>query len=306
MNVIIYEKNHEQAWNNFVEKVDFPFFFNRKYMEYHEDRFKDYSLLLIKNEIILALLPANIFENQIYSHQGLTFGGLICNKNIPLKIYFEYWQHILNFLKNNHIQALNLRAQPSFVIFDDRQQSILNLIGATLVKNQNNVIVDNTSLNTLHLRKKRNLKKSVNISFKIEKKETINDFWKILSNVLQVKHNKKPVHTVEEINFLMNNFPKNILHYVISVDNKICAGIILFKYSNQSNIFHIQYMAANDFAHKFSLLDRLIVEIFTIYPQSVFSFGISDVENDINWGLLQWKMEFGGRIVQQASYHINI
>jgi hypothetical protein len=46
------------------------------FMEYHEERFHDYSLLIFLRKIIIAVLPANRVSDTVYSHQGLTYGGL--------------------------------------------------------------------------------------------------------------------------------------------------------------------------------------------------------------------------------------
>ena len=50
-------------------------------MDYHSDRFRDYSLMVYKNEKIITLLPANRVGDTLYSHQGLTYGGLIYDKH---------------------------------------------------------------------------------------------------------------------------------------------------------------------------------------------------------------------------------
>ena len=46
-------------------------------MDYHKDRFEDFSLLIYKGERLYALLPANINDDVVYSHQGLTYGSFV-------------------------------------------------------------------------------------------------------------------------------------------------------------------------------------------------------------------------------------
>jgi hypothetical protein len=82
-------------------------------MDYHADSFFDCSLLIygddveeqiVSNDNLLALFPANWCkeENTIYSHQGLTYGGLITKKNITqsevlriLQKVFMYYESLL-------------------------------------------------------------------------------------------------------------------------------------------------------------------------------------------------------------------
>ena len=56
------------------------FLFQRDFMDYHSDRFMDHSLLVFKDEKLIAVLPGNQVDNTVYSHQGLTYGGLIVHK----------------------------------------------------------------------------------------------------------------------------------------------------------------------------------------------------------------------------------
>jgi len=49
-------------------------------MDYHSDRYLDYSLLIYKKDVLISVLPANIVEDQLYSHQGLSYGDFILDK----------------------------------------------------------------------------------------------------------------------------------------------------------------------------------------------------------------------------------
>jgi len=68
-------------------------------MDYHKDRFDDYSLMVYKNGKLIALLPANIKDNIIYSHQGLSYGGIVYLKEVKFKDSLEVFESILKYLK---------------------------------------------------------------------------------------------------------------------------------------------------------------------------------------------------------------
>ena len=91
----IYHEEYYTLWNNFVaEAKNATFLFHRDFMEYHKDRFQDYSLLIFdEKDTLQAIFPANIVDNQVYSHQGLTYGGLI----LQSKTYFH---NTLNIFKS--------------------------------------------------------------------------------------------------------------------------------------------------------------------------------------------------------------
>ena len=82
LEVVRYTSDKKDEWDAFVKESDnSSFLFYRDYMEYHEDRFKDFSLLLYDKNKLCALLPGNILNDEFISHQGLTFGGIISSNN---------------------------------------------------------------------------------------------------------------------------------------------------------------------------------------------------------------------------------
>ena len=91
MNIRKYTADDKALWNTFVESSkNGTFLHKRDYMEYHSDRFEDHSLLFLseKNKVV-ALLPANIKDDILYSHQGLTYGGLILSAVTSLNDVME-------------------------------------------------------------------------------------------------------------------------------------------------------------------------------------------------------------------------
>ena len=72
--IIKYTSKHFKQWNNFVANAkNATFLFHRDFMEYHSDRFQDFSLLVFdEKDSLKAIVPANISDNEIHSHQGLT------------------------------------------------------------------------------------------------------------------------------------------------------------------------------------------------------------------------------------------
>ncbi len=78
-----YTKDMADSWNQFVEtSKNGTFLLNRQYMDYHSDRFCDHSLMVYRRGRLYALLPGNVSGDTFYSHQGLTYGGLIMNDKV--------------------------------------------------------------------------------------------------------------------------------------------------------------------------------------------------------------------------------
>ncbi|EOC1299999.1 GNAT family N-acetyltransferase, partial [Cronobacter dublinensis] len=72
------EQSGYNDWDQVVENAkNGLFLFQINYFKYHEARFEDCSLIIKKKNKPVAVFPANRIGATAYSHQGLTFGGLI-------------------------------------------------------------------------------------------------------------------------------------------------------------------------------------------------------------------------------------
>ena len=82
--VVKYNDSYKEDWDAFVENAkNRHFMFFRDYMEYHNDRYFDYSLLFYDDrDRLLALLVCNKKANKLISHEGLTYGGIIVDDSM--------------------------------------------------------------------------------------------------------------------------------------------------------------------------------------------------------------------------------
>ena len=96
-----YDLKYKDQWDSFISSSkNGNFLFYRDYMEYHNDRFTDFSLIFIKNNKIIALLPANIDEDVLFSHGGLTFGGVISDKTMKTPLMVDIFNELKKYLKD--------------------------------------------------------------------------------------------------------------------------------------------------------------------------------------------------------------
>ena len=104
-----YETKNYSDWNAFISTAkNATFLFNRDFMEYHSDRFDDFSLMIYEEDKLVSVLPANRVGATIYSHQGLTYGGLVYNNKIKLISVVEILKNILKFLHDSKIIKLQI------------------------------------------------------------------------------------------------------------------------------------------------------------------------------------------------------
>ncbi len=286
-------------------------------MDYHNDRFSDYSLLVYKADKLVAVIPANREKNKLYSHQGLTYGGFVINSALKLKDTIYAFKSVLQFLKAEGISHFNLKVLPSIYssLASDEIQYLSFLLEGKLTRRDVLSVINNSEekIKTSTLRK-RGVKKGEANNLIIKEEEDFESFWNtILIPNLKEKFNKNPVHSLKEIQFLHHKFPENIRQFNVYKENKLVAGTTIFE---TKHVAHAQYISANKHKQELGSLDFLFRYLIQVVfkDKLYFDFGISN-ENEgqkVNEGLLYWKESFGARTITQDFYsfetknHVNL
>ena len=116
MQIVRYEKQYQTQWNHIVdESRNATFLFHRSYMDYHADRIEDASLLVFdENNHCIALFPAsvNIEAPIVYSHAGLTYGGILLNQTTKTVDIKEIFKLIANYYIDNGCKHLIYKSIP--------------------------------------------------------------------------------------------------------------------------------------------------------------------------------------------------
>ena len=308
--IIKYTSEHYQMWNNFVAQAkNATFLFHRDFMEYHSDRFEDYSLLVFdEKENLKAILPANISENKLYSHQGLTYGGIVIDASLKLEKFISIYSEILLFLNENQIQIINFKLIPSIYCLQPSEEIkyALFLSEAKLTRRDALVTIDLQIQFKIDSNRVEGVKRAEKLGLKIKKEINFTSFWNtVLIPNLEAKHEAKPVHTLAEIQILQEKFPNNVVQYNVYENNEIVAGTTLFL---DKKTVHVQYISAIGDKNQHGALDylfhKLITEEFKYF--SYFDFGISNENQgkNINKGLQYWKETFGARTFTQDFYEV--
>ncbi len=266
-------------------------------------------MLIYRNEDLIAVLPANLINNKIYSHQGLTYGGLILSDYITLIDVLKGFQSILEFLNNQKIVELEMKPLPKIyhTLPSDEIDYLLFKTKATLVKKDITSVIDaKYKLEVQSSNRKRGLKKAKNHNLEVAEVDDFQSFWnEILIPNLQSTHNVTPVHSLEEITSLSTKFPKNIRQFNVCKADKIVAGATVFE---TKHVAHVQYISADNDKQELGsldlLFDVLINDVFK--TKKYFDFGISNENQgqNINEGLLSWKESFGARSIVHECYTI--
>jgi len=304
-----YKSKDNLLWNEFIASAkNGTFLFNRNFMDYHKDRFEDYSLLCFKKGKLIAVLPANYKDSKLYSHQGLTYGGFVIPTKIKFEDYLLIFENVLKYLSDNKIDQLFLKELPAIYTTEPSGEFeyVQFLLEASIIRvDVSSTIKKGSSIPVSSSRKEgcRRARKSV---LKIIEEKEMDGFWnEILIPNLKDKYNICPVHSLDEIVQLKQNFPKNIRQFNVYNGDKLVAGTTVFE---TNKVAHSQYISGNEDKSQLGSLDflhhYLITEVYM--DKAFFDFGIS-TENKgktVNKGLLFWKEGFGARATTYKTYRI--
>lgn len=306
---ILYKAEYKQQWDGFISKAkNRHFFFFRDYMEYHQERFADYSLMFFDDrDRLLAVLPASKSRNSFISHGGLTFGGFLVDDRMTTSIMLDLFTQLKIYLKERGFSEIIYKCIPyiyhQYPAEEDRYALFRN--GAELIRRDVSTAIYLPEKYKFQERRSRAVKKARKNNLAVQCSTRYEDYIQLLDEVLSKYHQAHPVHTGKELRLLAERFPENIKLYTAEAEGEILAGTVVFV---NKHIVHTQYLANSDKGRKIGALDLVIDYLINnVYDDlTYFDFGISN-ENDgmyLNELLIAQKEGFGGRAVVHDFYRI--
>ncbi|AWA31232.1 GNAT family N-acetyltransferase [Flavobacterium magnum] len=307
--VIRYQTTDAAVWNDFLDQADqASFLFHRNFMDYHADRFLDFSLMIYEGSRLVALLPANAAGNTLYSHQGLTYGGLVYG-SLRLHEVIAVFRAVLYFAQQNGFTMLSYKCLPPVYCLKPRQECdyALFLAKARLVRRDTLSVIESNSRYKISALRRRGIKKGVENQLAVREEHSFEAFWnQILIPNLGSRHQTRPVHSLEEIQRLASQFPQSIRHFNVYHQDTLVAGTTIFE---TPNVAHAQYIAANETRADLGSLDFLFDTLIrgTFREKKFFDFGISNesMGQKLNAGLSYWKESFGATTMVQDFYEVD-
>lgn len=308
--VIQYNQNLKIIWDSFVtNSKNGVFLFYRDYMEYHSDRFTDNSLLFYLKGHLIALLPANKYEDQLCSHNGLTFGGLIFSNYTKITHVVSIFQKILEYLKMTGLRSFLYKPSPYIYHKQPSQEDLYGLFlnHAYLQERSVSSCLYLNEIPELSELRERKIKTSLRYNLEYKEDTNFEAFWVVLEKNLKDRYGTRPVHALSEILYLKSKFSANIKLYNIYYDSNVIGGCLVY-YSLK--VAHLQYIASNEFAKKIGAIDGLFSYIITLLYNKglILDFGtsMSDDHQTINNGLIYQKEGFGARTIVYDTYLLTI
>ncbi len=254
-------------------------------------------------------MPANIKDNILYSHQGLTFGGFLTDDTMKTEIMLEVFDELKNYCIHNNISKIVYKCIPYIYhkkpSEEDRYALFRNK--AKLTRRDVTTTIDLASKIKYQEQRKRAVKKAIKSNLIFEQTEDFESYWELLTQTLKAKYDSDPTHTVEEIQKLNRLFPENIKLFIAKKEDVILGGTLVFE---NENVVHTQYLANSIEGRNLGALDLVIDTLINeVYKdRKYFDFGMSNEDGGkyLNSGLVTQNEGFGARAVVHDFYELKI
>ena len=300
-----YNPDDADLWNSFVaESKNGTFLLDRRYMDYHADRFTDYSLLFYLDDKLVALLPANGQGDILFSHGGLTYGGLVTTDKLKAVDALDVFTYLRKHLLLEGFERVIYKPCPWIYHSLPSEEDLYALFrfGARLAGRDVATVVDLHSMLPMTTLRRRQAKKALDNGVTISRENGFSKFWKVLDDNLMQRYGVHPVHTLDEISLLASRFP-DIELYEANLGGETIGGGVLYVCGK---VAHVQYISANELGKKIGAIDLTFNKIIDVViprcryldlGKSTEQFGYL-----LNKGLIFQKEGFGGRAVCYDTY----
>ena len=287
------------------------FLLERGYMDYHSDRFSDWSLVARRAGRIAGLLPACRRDDTLYSHQGLTYGSWIVPfRHFDATVMTEIVDSSIDFMRSHGIGTLIYKPIPyiyhSYPADDDiyalwrRGARLKECNISTTIALDNPIPLDRGN--------KSGLKTAQRAGVEVAESADLATYWHILEGVLKERHSTQPVHTLSEITLLQSRFPKQIRLFAATKGGRMVGGTLAYMCGP---VAHCQYIAADAEGRELHALTAVFQHVAQVAKAEgcrYLDFGISNEDHGryLNAGLVQQKARLGGRGVAYNTFQLDI
>lgn len=304
-----YSADKADEWNAFVETSrNGTFLHNRNFMDYHADRFADCSLMARRGGKLMALLPANIRGEVLYSHQGLTYGGwLTAPRHFDGADMLALGEAWMEWCDTAGITEIIYKPVPHIYasLPAEEDEYMVWRLGGMLEGVNLSSAFPTVRRPVFETRQRRNVAKAqkngVSRMKRLTRAEAFIDF---VNACLRERHAATAVHTGEELERLMDAFPDRIALWGTGAGERTDAAVCVF---DTGRVAHVQYIATSEEGRLNGALAQLFAELPDHYPHCEWiDYGTSNEcgGHVLNEGLIRQKTELGGRGVCYRTYRI--
>ncbi len=315
---------------NIETDVDWKEFLRNQYNLFYDHNFIKYNDVFDKNIIwhhikikesetpkILSIINGcEIHEDgkKIFlSSAGVSFGGFLWKYRTNLIDYIKIIRVFNSYLKVNGFSKVILRCVPFLYSVNPDQEGDYALLQCGY-NNIRSSITNIVSLKEFDFAKipnaRRRAIKNASVEISVLEKPVTDDnfseFYDLLVKDRALK-NVKPTHSKEELMWLKNNLPDNVIFMIAKISNRIIAICVLFIINK--NIVLNFYLAADKEYQKDNVSEYILYKSIEWSKQNSFNYydiGTSDINNQLLEGVFTFKKRFLANGFLRNTFEVNL
>lgn len=299
----------DEAWDAIVRAArQRHFFFESAYIDYHADRFTDASLVVLSKGRAIAALPASRHGDEIRSHGGLTFGGLLVDESVGAERALEAVGAVLTHWREAGVTDVVVKPAPHIYHLAPAEEELFAWYanGAVLHDRKLAQAISRGSRYDFSKGRAGAVKRGRESGVQLGQGDGIEEFMELVRDLLARRHEAEPVHSPVEMRRLADSFPDQIKLFEARHDGSLVAGVLVFE---TPVVAHTQYIASSidgqELRAQDALLAHLVEEVYA--EKRWFDFGTSNErDGTLNLGLVLNKEGYGARSVAYDSYRLTL
>jgi hypothetical protein len=318
VSIVPYTPDHETFWDQFVR------YSSRNGTLLHTRRFLQHNVLSIRNDAsllfffkgkLIAILPATI-ENRggkltLNSHQYSTYGGLVVGMHTTFRLLERCIQLLIAYAKYHDIVEMIIRQPPRIYhnYLSDEIDYVLWKCGFQMKFRECELALDLTGAFVAHYKKskKRNIAKALRDGIMVKISTDYAAFWRILTANLRDKHQVNPVHSLAQMQKLIELTGNAITLFGCYLQGELIGGVLLFVANER--VVHAQYIASDRRFQQHRAVDALIDHIAGWAKNQGFRYFNLGMANEpggklVNESLFRFKEGFGALGTSRDTVHI--
>jgi len=295
-------------WDQFVDRSPMGTIFHKiGFLSYHGNKFSDASMVVFDGSRPVAVFPAAVAGGSVCSHPGSTVGGVVFHRRLSPEDLGEVVDALVCNYRDAGYESVLIRGTPGAMC---RERVMTDFF--TLGKHGFNVsrldlwsvITGDSKMSSAKKRGVKNARKSG-----LEFTEIgVDEFYRLLSDVLRHRHGIEPHHTPEEIAMLVRMFPGDFnLVGVMSDGVLVAASMVVFLNDVAA---HAHYIASSADGNRLHACDLLIHECCNMVfgsGRKVLTLGSVTYYGDFaSDGLFRFKTGFGAGIDMHPFYEVGL
>jgi Acetyltransferase (GNAT) domain len=311
-----YEPADADAWDDLVARsVNGTMLHTRRFLSYHGDRFGDRSLMVTNPRgWPIGVFPAAedpADPSVVTSHPGMTYGGLVHDGSLHGASMMRVLGEIADACRAQGFTRLRYKAVPPIyqsAPADDDVHALFRL-GASRYRCDLAAAINLSRRGRVWSSRRQRRKRAEAAGVRtVEGWDDIAAYWRVLETNLGSRHGATPTHSLAEIEYLHDRFPKEIVLVTARIGDDLAAGNLFFA---EGPVLYQRYTATTDEGRTMSASDLVIEQGIALASERgcrFYSFGTSTLDEgrQLNEPQYDYKISFGAGGVAHDHYELDL